>query len=86
MKYTTSFTPFSLKIEARVFFLCNKLQYLIDGIDGKQARRIGVSGPLGEMFDHGLDSYIVFFIPFSLFSVVGRDEFSVSTFRYDPRP
>lgn len=25
-----------------------------DGIDGKQARRIGLSGPLGELFDHGL--------------------------------
>ena len=25
----------------------------VDGIDGKQARRIGLSGPLGELFDHG---------------------------------
>jgi phosphatidylglycerophosphate synthase len=24
-----------------------------DAIDGKQARRTGTSGPLGEMFDHG---------------------------------
>ncbi|XP_013139955.1 PREDICTED: ethanolaminephosphotransferase 1-like, partial [Papilio polytes] len=58
------------------------LAYNLDGIDGKQARRIGVSGPLGEMFDHGLDSYIVFFIPFCLFSVFGRDEFSIPLFRY----
>ncbi|KAI8432862.1 hypothetical protein MSG28_013789 [Choristoneura fumiferana] len=67
-----------------VFTACGVLLFLaynLDGIDGKQARRIGVSGPLGEMFDHGLDSYIVFFIPFCLFSVVGRDEFSVSAFR-----
>lgn len=27
---------------------------LADGIDGKQARRINLSGPLGELFDHGL--------------------------------
>lgn len=54
----------------------------LDGIDGKQARRIGVSGPLGELFDHGLDSFIVFLVPYSLISVYGRDqEYSVSCFR-----
>ncbi|XP_059055752.1 ethanolaminephosphotransferase 1-like [Achroia grisella] len=53
-----------------------------DGIDGKQARRIGVSGPLGEMFDHGLDSYIVFLIPYCLVSLFGRDHiFSLPTIR-----
>jgi phosphatidylglycerophosphate synthase len=25
----------------------------LDAIDGKQARRTGQSGPLGELFDHG---------------------------------
>jgi phosphatidylglycerophosphate synthase len=25
----------------------------LDAIDGKQARRTGTSGPLGELFDHG---------------------------------
>ena len=25
----------------------------LDAIDGKQARRTGMSGPLGELFDHG---------------------------------
>lgn len=25
----------------------------LDAIDGKQARRTGASGPLGELFDHG---------------------------------
>ncbi|XP_026332768.1 ethanolaminephosphotransferase 1-like [Hyposmocoma kahamanoa] len=57
------------------------LAYNLDGVDGKQARKIGVSGPLGELFDHGLDSYIVFLIPFSLISVFGRDEYSLSIFR-----
>jgi hypothetical protein len=23
-------------------------------VDGKQARRLGLSGPLGELFDHGM--------------------------------
>lgn len=27
-----------------------------DSIDGKQARRTGMAGPLGEMFDHGCDA------------------------------
>ncbi|KAJ0171550.1 hypothetical protein K1T71_013100 [Dendrolimus kikuchii] len=58
------------------------LAYNLDGIDGKQARRIGISGPLGELFDHGLDSYIVFLIPFAVISIFGRDpEYSVSCFR-----
>lgn len=29
----------------------------MDAIDGKQARRTGTSGPLGEMFDHGCVRY-----------------------------
>lgn len=29
----------------------------LDAIDGKQARRTGTSGPLGELFDHGCDAY-----------------------------
>lgn len=37
--------------------------FFSDGIDGKQARRIGLSGPLGELFDHGLDSYTAILIP-----------------------
>lgn len=28
----------------------------LDNIDGKQARRTGTSSPLGELFDHGIDS------------------------------
>ena len=28
----------------------------LDAIDGKQARRTGTQGPLGELFDHGCDA------------------------------
>ena len=28
----------------------------LDAIDGKQARRTGTSGPLGELFDHGTET------------------------------
>lgn len=33
------------------------MAHTLDGIDGKQARRTGSSGPLGELFDHGLDAW-----------------------------
>ncbi|RXW17687.1 hypothetical protein EST38_g8165 [Candolleomyces aberdarensis] len=32
------------------------LYQTLDAIDGKQARRTGMAGPLGEMFDHGCDA------------------------------
>ncbi|KAJ0175668.1 hypothetical protein K1T71_008827 [Dendrolimus kikuchii] len=48
--------------------------YTLDGIDGKQARKTGTSGPLGELFDHGLDSYSAVLIPTCLYSIFGRDE------------
>ncbi|KAJ3845742.1 hypothetical protein EV368DRAFT_11575, partial [Lentinula lateritia] len=32
------------------------LYQAFDAADGKQARRTGVEGPLGEMFDHGCDA------------------------------
>ncbi|CAK1543374.1 unnamed protein product [Leptosia nina] len=57
------------------------LAYTLDGIDGKQARRTQTSGPLGELFDHGLDSYTVFFIPACLYSIFGRLDFSISPIR-----
>lgn len=52
-------------------YLCLKK---LDGLDGKQARRTGTSGPLGELFDHGLDSWTTIFIPTALYSIFGRDD------------
>ncbi len=37
------------------------LQFLghqLDGLDGIQARRTGMSTPTGELFDHGMDSMV----------------------------
>ncbi|XP_035778434.1 ethanolaminephosphotransferase 1-like isoform X1 [Anopheles albimanus] len=48
--------------------------YTLDGIDGKQARRTGTSGPLGELFDHGLDSYSAVLIPIYMFSIFGSGD------------
>ncbi|KAJ7638311.1 choline ethanolaminephosphotransferase [Roridomyces roridus] len=42
-----------------VYFSCGVGLFLyqtFDAIDGKQARRTGMAGPLGEMFDHGCDA------------------------------
>jgi ethanolaminephosphotransferase len=36
--------------------ICLFLYQSLDAIDGKQARRTGMAGPLGEMFDHGCDA------------------------------
>ncbi|XP_017770571.1 PREDICTED: ethanolaminephosphotransferase 1-like [Nicrophorus vespilloides] len=58
------------------------LAYTLDGIDGKQARRTGTSGPLGELFDHGLDSYTAAIIPIVMFSIFGRsDVYSINAMR-----
>ncbi|XP_023013923.1 ethanolaminephosphotransferase 1 [Leptinotarsa decemlineata] len=56
--------------------------YTLDGIDGKQARRTGTSGPLGELFDHGLDSYTAGLIPGAMYSIFGRGStYSLPPFR-----
>ncbi|XP_072948091.1 ethanolaminephosphotransferase 1-like [Epargyreus clarus] len=70
--------PQSLWFVLAVFLF---LAYTLDGIDGKQARRTQTSGPLGELFDHGLDSYSVFFIPACLYSIFGRLDYSISPIR-----
>ncbi|XP_060793602.1 ethanolaminephosphotransferase 1 isoform X2 [Neoarius graeffei] len=60
--------------------LFNFLAYTLDGVDGKQARRTNSSTPLGELFDHGLDSWACVFFVSSMYSVFGRGESGVSVF------
>uniref|UniRef100_A0A915CCT7 Ethanolaminephosphotransferase 1 n=1 Tax=Parascaris univalens TaxID=6257 RepID=A0A915CCT7_PARUN len=55
--------------------------HTLDGTDGKQARRTGSSGPIGELFDHGLDSWSTVPFTITIFSIFGRGEFSVSLIR-----
>lgn len=58
------------------------LAYTLDGIDGKQARRTNTSGPLGELFDHGLDSYTAGLMPATIYSIFGRgSKYSVPPLR-----
>nr|XP_002125974.2 ethanolaminephosphotransferase 1 [Ciona intestinalis] len=52
--------------------------HTLDGCDGKQARRTGTSSPLGELFDHGIDSWCVSLFTLNILSVFGRDLAPVS--------
>ncbi|MGH0166614.1 UNVERIFIED_CONTAM: hypothetical protein FKN15_051354, partial [Acipenser sinensis] len=51
--------------------------YASDGVDGKQARRTNSSTPLGELFDHGLDSWACVFFVVTVYSIFGRGEAGV---------
>jgi phosphatidylglycerophosphate synthase len=43
--------------------LCVWIYSTLDAVDGKQARRTKSSSPLGQLFDHGCDSFsITFFV------------------------
>jgi phosphatidylglycerophosphate synthase len=44
-----------------------------DALDGKQARRIGSSSPLGQLVDHGCDCMNLIFMIFMFWSVFGLD-------------
>ena len=47
---------------------------IVDGIDGKQARRTRTSSPLGELFDHGLDSWHCSLYLFNIYTLYGQHE------------
>ncbi|XP_046914023.1 ethanolaminephosphotransferase 1 isoform X2 [Dermatophagoides farinae] len=66
-----------------VWIVCaifHSVAHTLDGIDGKHARRTKSSGPLGELMDHGMDSWTAFFIPFCIYSIFGRADYSQSPF------
>ncbi len=43
-------------------------------MDGKQARRTKTSSALGELFDHGIDSWAAFLFPICIFSVLSKSD------------
>lgn len=57
--------------------ICVFLLLCTDGVDGKQARRTNSSTPLGELFDHGLDSWACIFFVATVYSIFGRLESGV---------
>eukprot|EP00048_Salpingoeca_helianthica_P020536 m.7045 g.7045 ORF g.7045 m.7045 type:complete len:402 (-) comp4937_c1_seq1:39-1244(-) len=61
-------------IPSWVFFYCAFAQFVghqLDGMDGTQARRTRTSSPIGELFDHGLDSMGCFLQPLASISCLG---------------
>ncbi|KAF7633825.1 hypothetical protein Mgra_00006794 [Meloidogyne graminicola] len=52
------------------------LAHLLDGTDGKQARKTGACGPTGELFDHGFDSWSTVPLTLTIFSIFGRGDYS----------
>lgn len=54
--------------------------FVADGVDGKQARRTNSSTPLGELFDHGLDSWSCVYFVVTVYSIFGRGPSGVSVF------
>lgn len=57
------------------------LAHTLDGIDGKQARRTKATGPLGELMDHGVDSWTALFVPMYIYSLFGSADFSFGPHR-----
>ena len=47
---------------------------VLDGMDGKQARRTKSSSALGELFDHGVDSWASFLFPICIFSAISKTD------------
>uniref|UniRef100_A0A8D2KFB2 Ethanolaminephosphotransferase 1 n=1 Tax=Urocitellus parryii TaxID=9999 RepID=A0A8D2KFB2_UROPR len=60
--------------------ILNFMAYTLDGVDGKQARRTNSSTPLGELFDHGLDSWSCVYFVVTVYSIFGRGPTGVSVF------
>ena len=55
---------FKKNIPSWTFFFaafCIFVYSTLDAIDGKQARRTKSSSPLGQLFDHGCDSFSITF-------------------------
>jgi len=65
------------RIQQKLLFL---LALFPDGVDGKQARRTNSSTPLGELFDHGLDSWACVYFVVTVYSTFGRGSTGVSVF------
>lgn len=72
-------------IPSWVWWLCCFTQFFshtLDGIDGKQARRTGSSSPMGELFDHGIDSWCVSMFAFGIFSIFGRGYYGTPAWQF----
>lgn len=76
LRYDYTFTK---DIPSSAFFfaaICIFIYMTLDAIDGKQARRTGTSSPLGQLFDHGCDSFSLTFFMLAICQAtkLGKDE------------
>lgn len=55
--------------------------HTLDGIDGKHARRTKAMGPLGELMDHGVDSWTTVFVTMQVYSFFGSADWSFGPHR-----
>lgn len=58
------------------------LYMTFDAVDGKQARRIKASSPLGEFLDHGLDAFITQFVHLNIPLAIGMPPWMASLFSF----
>lgn len=69
---TMDFESFEVTSGSIIFAVIAKFVYqTLDGMDGKQARRLGKSSPLGQLFDHGCDCILTTFWPFTIMMAIG---------------
>lgn len=68
---TFNFLTIYPKLIAFIAFLLVFVYMNLDAIDGKHARRIGNSTPLGELFDHSCDNIGVIFMVLTLCYIIG---------------
>jgi len=79
-----SMREFYSPIPSIVWLICAinlLLAHTLDGIDGKQARRTKATGPLGELMDHGVDSWTASFVPLYVYSLFGSADYSFGPHR-----
>jgi len=62
------------------YAICIFLYQTMDNIDGKQARRTGAGSPLGELFDHGVDSLVMGMFIMIVSSILGAGGYVTAIF------
>lgn len=64
------YTPNIVCLLSGILYL---LYYILDCLDGKQARRLKVGSPLGYIMDHNLDSFSLIMITLSAINIMQID-------------
>ncbi|XP_063724510.1 choline/ethanolaminephosphotransferase 1-like [Symsagittifera roscoffensis] len=66
-----------------IFYMISLFIYgVLDSADGAQARRIGCSTPMGELFDHGMDAITMGLVVLSVCSLLRFSYFKVRLFMF----